>query len=70
MDPSIIDSIASGDPASDITQSIKDTLYAKAAGRIDDFKQFASSNLFGYMEDETEVDDSPEEVVGEYETEE
>ena len=72
MDPSIIDSIASGEAAADITQGIKDTLYAKASQRVDDFRQFASNNLFGYFGDEGEETpvESPEEEVAEVDTEE
>ena len=74
MDPSIIDSIASGEAAADIAQGIKDTLFAKASQRVDDFRQFASNNLFGYLgsEEEESVEEAPpeEETVAELETEE
>jgi len=46
MSSNIIDAIASGSSPSEVTQEIKDVLFAKSSERIDDFRQVAASNLF------------------------
>tara|TARA_B100001059_G_scaffold26495_1_gene21318 strand:+ start:37234 stop:37404 length:171 start_codon:yes stop_codon:yes gene_type:complete len=46
MSSNIIDAIASGSSPSEVTQEIKDILFAKSSERIDDFRQVAASNLF------------------------
>ena len=46
MSSNIIDAIASGSSPSDVTQEIKDILFAKSAERIDDYRQVAASHLF------------------------
>ena len=67
--PNIIDLIAQDSKASDITQDIKDTLYTKAAEKIETLRKEVSDSMFetepynpkGGMETETEVDQEPEE---------
>ena len=65
--PNIIDLIAQDSKASDITQDIKDTLYTKAAEKIETLRKEVSDSMFetepynpkSGMETETEVE--PEE---------
>ena len=67
--PDIIDLIAQDSKASDISQDIKDTLYTKAAEKIETLRKEVSDSMFetepynpkGGMETETEVDQEPEE---------
>ena len=67
--PDIIDLIAQDSKASDISQDIKDTLYAKAAEKIETLRKEVSDSMFetepynpkGGMETETEVETEPEE---------
>tara|TARA_R100001443_G_scaffold2985_1_gene9689 strand:+ start:668 stop:892 length:225 start_codon:yes stop_codon:yes gene_type:complete len=67
--PDIIDLIAQDSKASDISQNIKDTLYTKAAEKIETLRKEVSDSMFetepynpkGGMETETEVDQEPEE---------
>tara|TARA_B100000427_G_C15139477_1_gene433775 strand:+ start:65 stop:292 length:228 start_codon:yes stop_codon:yes gene_type:complete len=72
--PDIIDLIAQDSKASDISQDIKDTLYAKAAEKIETLRKDVSDSMFetepynpkGGMETETETEteiepDTPEE---------
>ena len=56
MSSNIIDAIASGSSPSDVTQEIKDILFAKSAERIDDYRQVAASHLFQGQEAEVEVE--------------
>ena len=67
--PNIIDLIAQDSKASDISQEIKDTLYTKAAEKIETLRKDVSDSMFetepynpkGGMETETEVETEPEE---------
>jgi len=69
--PNIIDLIAQDSKASDISQEIKDTLYSKAAEKIETLRKEVSDSVFetepynpkGGMETETEteVETEPEE---------
>jgi hypothetical protein len=67
--PDIIDLIAQDSKASDISQDIKDTLYTKAAEKIETLRKEVSDSMFetepynpkGGMETETEVETEPEE---------
>mgnify|MGYP001157040240 CR=1 FL=1 len=66
--PNIIDLIAQDSKASDISQEIKDTLYTKAAEKIETLRKEVSDSMFdepynpkGGMETETEVETEPEE---------
>ncbi len=69
MPDNIIDLIAQDSKASDISQNIKDTLYTKAAEKIETLRKEVSDSMFetepynpkGGMETETEVDQEPEE---------
>ena len=67
--PDIIDLIAQDSKASDISQDIKDTLYTKAAEKIETLRKEVSDSMFetepynpkGGMETETEVETEPTE---------
>ena len=67
--PNIIDLIAQDSKASNISKEIKDTLYTKAAEKIETLKKEVSDSMFdvdpynpkGGMEDETEVETEPTE---------
>ena len=73
--PDIIDLIAQDRKASDISKDIKDTLYTKAAEKIETLKKEVSDSMFdvepynpkGGMEteDETETNVEPEEETQE-----
>jgi len=57
----LLDMIATDKSASDISDSIKDTLYAKAAERINSQRPDLASKIFDPSIEDTEVDDSAEE---------
>ena len=65
----LVNMIATDASAADISDQIKDILYAKSAERIDGLRPFASNDLFGNTEPEaeaeaeveTEVEAQPEE---------
>ena len=67
--PDIIDLIAQDSKASDISQNIKDTLYTKAAEKIETLRKEVSDSMFDVepynpkseVETETEVETEPEE---------
>ena len=67
--PNIIDLIAQDSKASDITQDIKDTLYNKAAEKIETLRKEVSDSMFDVepynpkseVETETEVETEPTE---------
>jgi len=65
--PDIIDLIAQDSKASDISQEIKDTLYTKAAEKIETLRKEVSDSMFETepynpkSEVETEVETEPEE---------
>ena len=73
----VVDLIATDASASDISDKMKEILYAKAAERIDIARPYVANAMFGQefeypeVEDEveTEVGDEPDEVVDEIETE-
>ena len=72
----IVDLIATDSKASDVSDKLKEILYAKAAERIDIARPYVANAMFGqdfeYPEDETETevdDESTDEVVDEVETE-
>jgi hypothetical protein len=66
--PNIIDLIAQDDSASNISQNIKDTLYTKAAEKIETLRKEVSDSVFdtepynpkGEVETETEVNPETE----------
>ena len=58
----LVNMIATDASAADVSDQIKDLLYAKSAKKIDDLRPTASNNLFGAeTEVETEVETQPEE---------
>ena len=57
----LLDMIATDSSASDISDSIKDTLYAKAAERIQSQRPEVAAAMFDPSIEDTEVDDSAEE---------
>ena len=69
----LIDLIATDASASDVSDRIKDVLYAKSAERIDQLKPAVSNSMFDDAvddaEQEVEIED-PEEPTAELETEE
>lgn len=71
----IIDLIATGSAASDVSDKIKELLYAKSAERIDLARPIVAQSMFGEQEaeyeegEEIEVDDTDEEDYSEEEQE-
>jgi len=68
----VIDLIATDASPADISDKMKEILYAKAAERIDIARPYVANAMFGQefeypTEDQTEVD-TESEVVDEYET--
>ena len=60
----LVNMIATDASAADVSDQIKDILYAKSAKKIDDLRPVAAGNLFGAeaeAEVETEVETQPEE---------
>ena len=66
----VLDMIAMDAKPAEITDALKDMIYAKAGDRINGMKQYAAASLFGQepeeteepaAELETEVDQEPEE---------
>jgi hypothetical protein len=56
----IVDLIASGASASQISDEIKDALYGKSAEKIDSLRPLAAASLFGKGEEEVEFDATTE----------
>ena len=69
----VIDLIATDGSSSDISDKMKEIMYAKAAERIDIARPYVANAMFGqefeYPEVEDEVDETTDEVVDELETE-
>ena len=71
----VVDLIATDASASDISDKMKEILYAKAAERIDVARPYVANAMFGQefeypeVEDEFEYDETTDEVVDELETE-
>ena len=65
----IIDLIATGSAASDVSDKIKEILYAKSAERIDLARPLGAQGMFGEQEseyeegEEIEVDDTEEDYT-------
>ena len=59
--PNILDLIASDQNSSDISDAIKDALYAKSSEKIDSLKPSISSGIFDEPESEDETTVEPEE---------
>ena len=63
----VLDMIATDAKPAEITDTLKNMIYAKAGEKIDGMKQYAAASLFGQeteepaAELETEVDQEPEE---------
>ena len=66
----VLDMIATDSSPAEITDALKNMIYAKAGEKIDGMKQYAAASLFGQepeeteeptAEVETEVDQEPEE---------
>ena len=66
----VLDMIATDSSPAEITDTLKNMIYAKAGEKIDGMKQYAAASLFGQepeeteeptAEVETEVDQEPEE---------
>ena len=60
----LVNMIATDASAADVSDQIKDVLYAKSAKKIDELRPTAAANLFGVeaeSEVETEVETQPEE---------
>ena len=57
----LLDMIATDASATDISDSIKDTLYAKAAERLNSQRPEVAAAMFDPSIEDTEVDDSAEE---------
>jgi len=64
----LVDMIVSDDSPSQIADRIKDILFVKSAGRVEDAKPYVASSLFGeedsetYEEGDDEYEDDEEEV--------
>jgi hypothetical protein len=56
----IIDLIATGSAASDVSDKIKEVLYAKAAERIDATKPLVAQGMFGEDGETSEFEDGEE----------
>ena len=55
----LMDMIAADDSASQISDKIKDMLYAKSAERVDNYRPTAANSLFGEpSEEDPELDDA------------
>ena len=61
MSDNIVDAVVSGSAPADISQEIKDILFAKASDRIDTFRNVTASHLFNGSEAEEEVEAGEEE---------
>ena len=59
--PNILDLIASDQSSNDISDAIKDALYAKSAEKIDTLKPTVSAGMFDEPEVEDETTVEPEE---------
>jgi hypothetical protein len=65
----VVDLIATDASASDISDKMKEILYAKAAERIDVARPYVANAMFGQEFEYPEVDETTDEVVDELETE-
>ena len=65
----LIDLIATDGSASDVSDKIKDVLYAKSAERIDQLKAPVANSMFSDVE-EVETEEPDQEPTAELETEE
>ena len=65
----VVDLIATDASASDISDKMKEILYAKAAERIDVARPYVANAMFGQEFEYPEVDETETEVEAEAETE-
>lgn len=69
----LMDMIAADDSASQVSDKIKDLLYAKSAERVDEYKPNVANSLFGDQESadevEAEVDAAAAVIAGQPEAE-
>jgi hypothetical protein len=69
----VVDLMATGAKASEVSDRMKELLYAKAAERVDVARPYVANAMFGqefeYPEVEDENDETTDEVVDELETE-
>ena len=62
MDPTLVDKISAGDSAAEISDYIKDTLFAKSSAKIENVRPEVAAQLFGdNEEDSTEDVETPDE---------
>ena len=61
----LMDMIAADDSASQISDRIKDMLFAKSADRVDNFRPDVASNTFGDDEAAAAVEDAAAHISGE-----
>jgi len=57
----LLDMIATDESPSQISDKIKDIIFAKSAERVDAFRPLAANSLFG--QDEVEIDDDADDGV-------
>ena len=60
-----MDMIGADESAAQVTDKIKDLLYAKSGEKIDAFRPYVANSLFGDQEVETEIDYETDEVSDE-----
>tara|TARA_B000000532_G_scaffold237845_1_gene225590 strand:+ start:422 stop:655 length:234 start_codon:yes stop_codon:yes gene_type:complete len=73
MDDELMDMMVADDSASQVSDRMKDILFAKSAERVDAYRQDVANSLFGNQESEVEDEIEAEaeaEVGDEIETEE
>ena len=61
----LMDLIGADESAAQVTDKIKDLLYAKSGEKVDAFRPHVANSLFGDQEVETEIDDETDEVSDE-----
>ena len=60
-----MDLIGADESAAQVTDKIKDLLYAKSGEKVDAVRPYVANSLFGDQEVETEIDDETDEVSDE-----
>ena len=61
----LMDLIGADESAAQVTDKIKDLLYAKSGEKVDAFRPHVANSLFGDQEVESEIDDETDEVSDE-----
>ena len=61
----IVNLIAADEAASDISDKIKDILFAKSAEKVDSFRPEVAANTFGDTEAQDTIDQAAAEISGE-----